>query len=74
MFQYCGQLAVSTHRAEGNRVATHPWAIRQMLQDMEIPVSKTLDGILHAAGPKQRRYKSQHRYSLDAWGVTEAEI
>jgi len=49
-------------------------AMRNMLNDFDFPISDNLDEILQAAGPKQKRYKSQHSYSLAAWGVTENEI
>lgn len=49
-------------------------AMRRMLNNFEFPVSEDLDEILAEIGNRQKRYKSKHSYSLDAWGVTESEI
>ncbi len=49
-------------------------AIRKILADFDFPVSDRLDEILEEVGSRQRRYKSQHSYSLEAWGMTEEEI
>lgn len=49
-------------------------AMRGMLERFEFPISEDLDEILHGIGSRQKRYKSQHSYTLESWGVTESEI
>ncbi len=55
-------------------VANPGEAMRTMLNRFEFPVSQELNDILNDIGTRQRKFKSKHSYSLDAWGLTEAEI
>lgn len=55
-------------------VADPGGTIRGVFQRFYLPVAASLESVFVEASTSQRAFKSGHKYSLDRWGVTEADI
>ena len=48
--------------------------VRTIFDALHIPIPMSLVRVLADATPRQRKFKSKHKYTAESWGITEAEI